>query len=602
MVIVTLLTGLGSSVQASADRKPSRAEKTAQWQQAMQRLRAPGKGCFTASYPKFQWLRAQCKAPPDLPYPPMRGHRPQVVGNGNDFAAEVSSPLMTSATGSFDTTGHPSPGSAGNSVVTGITTSYSLQLNTKPFTTPLCSGRPIGCQGWQQFLYSRNSNKVFIQYWLLTYNTDNMTCPAGWNHYANDCWRNGPTATALSGPALTAADITGLTLTGTAISGGNDTVAMTAPSGNASATVVDSILSLANAWRGVEFTIVGDCCLHQANFSAGTTLYVRTTTHNDTRNAPTCQVEGFTGETNNLNLVGTSPLVVGPSPAIVSKQTYSPGSGAGCSAAAGLGDTHLTTFRNLLYDFQASGDFALAQTGPRFMVQARQVSGAPTWPNASVNHAIATRIGKTDVAVCGSPKRALLKINKRTVNLVNGRQHNLSDGGDVTRYGNVYLIRGKNGDSVRVEVNPGNPYWMNASVGLGLWPETVHGLLASIGKDGSFIVARDGTVLAPPYAFNEFYNHYGKSWRVPASQSLLSVCGGKVERGNPQGLIYSNNLPPKDYKIGLSACLQTRVREGPLLDACTVDVAVLRNKAAAKVYLGLPTNVTWGKITAPLPP
>jgi hypothetical protein len=40
------------------------------------------------------------------------------------------------------------------------------------------------------------------------------------------------------------------------------------------------------------------------------------------------------------------------------------------------------------------------QAGPEFIVQARQVSGAPTWPNASVNKAVAVQTGKNRVGVC----------------------------------------------------------------------------------------------------------------------------------------------------------------------------------------------------------
>jgi len=390
-----------------------------------------------------------------------------------------------------------------------------------------------------------------------------------------------------------------VTLTGTATTGGNDTVVMTTGSGQATATSVnsDSMLNLANAWKGVEFTVVGDCCLTQANFSAGTTLKVKTTVHNGTKIAPSCVVEGFTGETNNLNLVGTPAIGTQGSPAIVSEQTSNPGTAASCATAAGIGDTHLTTFRNLLYDFQASGDFELATTGPHFIVQARQVSGAPTWPNAAVNQAVATRIGTSDVAVCLAPTR--LVINSRTVNLANGVQRNLPDGGDVSRYGNVYLIRGQSGDSVRAEVNPGNPSWINVSVGLGRSPATVHGLLANAGNNVNAIQSRGGTVLTAPFAFNEFYHLYGDSWRVPANQSLLSACGGKVASGDPQKLLYSSDLNPELYKTAHAVCVGAGVKAAPLLDACTVDVAVLRNKAAARVYLSVPTDVTWGKITLP---
>jgi len=67
--------------------------------------------------------------------------------------------------------------------------------------------------------------------------------------------------------------------------------------------------------------------------------------------------------------------------------------------AVAVGDTHITTFDGLHYDFQAAGEFVLVDNGPDFIVQNRQASGAPTWPNADVNKAIAVRMGKTTVAV-----------------------------------------------------------------------------------------------------------------------------------------------------------------------------------------------------------
>jgi hypothetical protein len=106
-------------------------------------------------------------------------------------------------------------------------------------------------------------------------------------------------------------------------------------------------------------------------------------------------------------------------------------------------------------------------------------------------------------------------------------------------------------------------------------------------------------VLTAPFAFNELYHLYGESWRVPSNQSLLSACGGKVASGNPQQLLYANDLPPKVAKDARAVCIGAGVQAAPLLDACTVDVAVLGNKAAAHVYLGVPTDVTWGKILPP---
>ncbi len=153
---------------------------------------------------------------------------------------------------------------------------------------------------------------------------------------------------------------------------------MTTAEGTVAAANQDSILGLASGWKGAEFLIVGDCCGNQANFNAGSAIVVRTTVHHGDKTAPTCVLEGFTGETNNLDLIATPATGTLPSPAIISTQSNASNTVASCAPATGIGDTHLTTFNGLLYDFQASGDFILADSGPDFIVQTRQVSGAPT--------------------------------------------------------------------------------------------------------------------------------------------------------------------------------------------------------------------------------
>ena len=76
-----------------------------------------------------------------------------------------------------------------------------------------------------------------------------------------------------------------------------------------------------------------------------------------------------------------------------------------CKQGASHGDTHLVTFDGALYDFQASGDFVLAETDQDFSVHTRQESGAPIWPNAAVNKAVAARLGGTTVGLCIEPTR-----------------------------------------------------------------------------------------------------------------------------------------------------------------------------------------------------
>jgi hypothetical protein len=605
--VAGLLTTLGSTAGATASGQPG---KTTEWQQAITKLRLPGKGCFAATYPTVGWKKTPCKPAPKHPYPPVHGHRPQIVGNGTDYSAEVTGHL-TGVTGTFDSV---SPGITETGQQNGagpqVANTYSLQINAKPFTTSLCSASPNpGCRGWQQFVYSTTFNEVFIQYWLLTYNT---TCPGGWNTFmfpmSTDiyCYKNS-TANTLTGGVPPAASLGGVTFTGNAAPSGNDSVVMTTATGHATATAADSVLHLANGWTGVEFTVVGDCCGAQANFSGGTTLKVRTTVHNGTMNAPTCVLEGFTGETNNLNLASTPAIGTGPSPAIVSDQTSTPDTPS-CASGDAHGDTHVDTEHDVsTYDFQGYGDFVDATTGPSFVVEARQVSGAPSWPNAAVNSGIATHIGKSNVAVCLAPPSpaggplARLFINHKIVSLPPGARKNLADGGDVSldRSGRIYLIRGATGNSVRAQVNTASPDYIDVSVGLARWPEAVHGLLANAGNDPTALATRAGTVIRAPFAFNTFYGKYGDSWRVPIKNSLLSDCGEKVASGNPTNLMYADNLDPKLAQAAKATCERAGVKAPALLDACTVDVAVLGTKAAAEAYLNLSPNLTWDKITLP---
>jgi hypothetical protein len=578
---------------------------TQKWQQAMRQLPLPGRGCFTAAFPRVAWLRGKCHAATHTRYepapapPPGGSPPPEVVGGVTDYAAHVSG-LLSSATGSFDS---ESPGVTESGPAPGgpvAPNTYSLQLNSQPSPrTAACSASPT-CLGWEQFAYDSADNEVFIQDWLEHYDA---VCPVGWTTYT---FPGGPrdiycyissAATQLTGTAPAASDLTSLTLTGMATAGGTDAVVMTDGGvAVANATAPDSWLYLASYWNAVQFGVYGDGNQSEANFSSGTDLHVRVTTHDGTRRAPSCVEESFTGESNNLNLAGAPFIGTGPAPAIVSHQTSSPGVPS-CATATGIGDTHLTTFQDLLYDFQAAGDFELATTDPGFSVQARQVSGAPAWPNAAVNQAIAARVGPAEVAVCSAPAR--LMVNGRRARLASGHRIRLPGGGAVSLSGSTYLIRRANGDSVSAQVNSGSPSWINVSVGLHRWPEPERGLLASAGTGASAIETRGGTVLTAPFAFGKFYGTYASSWRVPEGASLLSPCGRQAASGSPASVFYASNLPPRLAGHALAVCRAAGVRGAALLNACTVDTAVLRSRAAARAYLSEPPDVTLGQILPP---
>lgn len=135
--------------------------------------------------------------------------------------------------------------------------------------------------------------------------------------------------------------LSGTTFEGSANVSGKDAVVLTTASGHATATGAGSVLSLGNGWKAAEFAIVGDCCATQATFSANATITVHTVVKSNSDAPPTCVNEGFTGETNNLNLEGTPALPAQPFPTIASQQTNGGATAASC-ATVGSGPPKCT--------------------------------------------------------------------------------------------------------------------------------------------------------------------------------------------------------------------------------------------------------------------
>jgi hypothetical protein len=384
-------------------------------------------------------------------------------------------------------------------------------------------------------------------------------------------------------PAVPAGSLETVTLTGTAAtSSTTESVAMTVGTTLYVPPLVGTnyFPDLAGQWNAFEFNVFGNGGGSEAVFGSGTTLVVRDAVPIGTPAAPGyCVLGGYSLESNNLTLVATPPTALpGAAPALVFSESVQPitGTNPSCADATSLGDTHLTTFDGLYYDFQATGDFVLADDGPAFTVQNRQVSGAPTWPNAAVNSAVGVRIGRTTVAIC-LPGR--LEIDGQPVKLDEGASRSLAGAGIVTRAGDTYVIVNERGDSLRAQVNDG---WINASVGLGRWPSEVRGLLANAEHNPHRIATRDGAVLTEPVSFENLYHRYGKSWRVRDGESIL--CGENVKTSFPTRPFYARDLDSKLADRARQVCSRAGVRKAAQLDSCILDVAVIGKDAAADVF------------------
>jgi hypothetical protein len=329
--------GAGS---ASAATRPIPTTKAA-WQAAMAHVQQPGRGCYRASYPDLAWHAVKCVAAPKVPLAPAvssgpaRHAGPLAVGDGTDYSAKVSG-LISHATGTFT---HVSSGITMKGQVDGsggeVANAVSLQLNSQFFAgSPACdgSGDPSGCQAWQQFVYTFKGCSVsciFMQYWLINYDA---TCPAGWMAYSEDCYTN---SNAVEVSAVTAAKLHTVKLSGSAVSGSIDAVSLSFGSGAAtSVTNSDSEVDLASYWNTTEWGVYGDGGGSEAVFNANKSLEAKTALTATSSGAPTCVAEGFTGETNNLNLTATPALGSQPSPTMASKQTDGTTSTPSCRVAA----------------------------------------------------------------------------------------------------------------------------------------------------------------------------------------------------------------------------------------------------------------------------
>jgi len=572
-------------------------QKREDWQKSMSQVPLPKKGCFGAEYPRLEWKEEPCVAGPNYPMPPRNGPRPFPVGNGNDVAAQAPSGFIASASGSFTSSGVTSEsGPIGNSGPS-LPDTYTLQINTNQFpSTTACAGSPNpNCKGWEQFVYENNPNasRVGMQYWIIKYNAP---CPpgGGWNQFSFSgqtdiyCWKN-DSAGWVGVAAQPVANLGQINLTG-AVNASGDSATLVGVS--AMKTVPgDNAVGAASGWQVAEFNIFGDGGNNlgggQASFNAGATLVPRTKIIYGSADPPICDAAGFTAESNNLTFGPNPPVATPPGPALLVTESSAGGSPSNCAAATTVGDTHLTTFSGLLYDFQAIGDFLLAETGPGFVVQTRQVSGFPTWPNAAVNTAVAVQAGKSRVVIC-APGR--VDLDGKPVRLSNGGQIALADGGNLVRRGAVYFVLAASGDSLRAEINGAH---IDASVGLGQWPTKVRGLLANANGDVNLIESRDGEVLKRPFAFEVLYGAYATSWRVPPSESMLQPCGERVEVGVPKQPFFVKDLNQKLAGRNRAICTRAGVKEGPLLNACIIDVAML-GASAPKAFVGKPPPVAVG--------
>jgi hypothetical protein len=168
-------------------------------------------------------------------------------------------------------------GNSGNPVAD----AYSLQLNTNFLATTACADSPnMACQGWEQFLFFNDgkSGSLYIQYWLLNYNT---TCPRGWTQFSFtgsmdiSCFRS---SNAVAVPNQPITNLGELSLSGTFDAIGDS---VTLSTGNTVYSAVgDNAVNAEAGWQVAEFNVFGaggnSSGGGQASFNSGAAITIRT--------------------------------------------------------------------------------------------------------------------------------------------------------------------------------------------------------------------------------------------------------------------------------------------------------------------------------------
>ena len=570
-------------------------EERQNWRKALAESPRPSRGCFRADFPETRWHAVACdyaRRPLRLPLSGGGIRLETVGGSSNDMMAQVPGGI-TQAEGSFDSV-----------TTTGATDSlagagkYSLQINTEFFDTSVCTGHGMGstCLGWEQFVFDPDGT-TSMQYWIIDYGPPGFTCPAphgascdgmfvytdGWCEFPiggrTYCATNSPT---INAGAVGPTSLASVQVQGNAAVGANpDSFTATVFGAATSVDGGNFFSDLATKWHEAEFNVFGFGNSSRVNFDPNTTLVVRVGVDSGSGAAPGCTFDSFTAETNNLSIVDTTIVPVhNGHPSLIFTESNTGTPDPSCSAGVSIGDTHLTTFDGVHYDFQASGDFLLAEVPKEFTVQVRQASGAPQWPDAAVNKVVAVRMGKTRIVFSVEPARVVVNGVASPGNFE--RPLMLSDGVQLRRQGNVYTASDKYGNRVRATLNSN---WIDTGVMIGHTRSKVRGLLGNPGGDGASLLTSTGKRFAAPVAFNDLYATISPSWRVQARQSLLGK-GRGAKYGVPKRPFYAQDLPPEDAKRARALCERAGVQDKQLFEDCMIDVAVLKDEAAVKAYVG----------------
>ncbi len=256
--------------------------------------------------------------------------------------------------------------------------------------------------------------------------------------------------------------------------------------------------------------------------------------------------------------------------------------------ATSWGDVHMITFDGLTYNFQAAGEFVLAEStvaGDSYQIQIRT---AP-WSSGATVSVI------TEIAAAVGQDRVTFGLNRTDVVWIDGVPEALQIG-TATSIGNgagtlvqesssTYKLTWATGEVLNVTDN-GTYFSLTTALAPGSGPGSVEGLLGSDSGQANDFQLADGTVLAQPLSSAQLYGEFADAWRVPAGTQGLFDYGPDETTDNytdvnfPSDAVSLSQLPESVVLAAQQAVQAAGITDPGLAQDAELDLIVTGNLGA----------------------